>query len=291
MLRVLIVINFFFFRRSWGLQVKNISEWGGQHQRFNVGEVRILFKKNHLNKVLNALVIIFFFQSSFKEGKKKHIEAPHIIFSEKDNISVSQMIIMEPDISPTLCLFNSLITQLGKALIKAASLQLFPKSSWIYPMLNDIRAQQCPFHACYLLTMTPTRKFPQRSSEIWQSPAAIIDWQRILVVPRTEMKCKCLFLAVPSLFQNVQKGFCFNFENYFQQIPFPISSQAFPEVVFVLSKVFLFHPKSGALTFWNQWNKKMQCVVHGNCYDCQTCSYFLICREDDCYCWENQNIC
>lgn len=62
---------------------------------------------------------------------------------------------MEADVSSTLCLFNSLITQMGRELIKAASLQLFPKSSWIYPMLNDIRTWQCPFHACYLLTMTP----------------------------------------------------------------------------------------------------------------------------------------
>lgn len=109
-----------------------------------------------------------------------------------------------------------------------------------------------------------TRKFPQWNSEIWQSPEAITDWERILVVPRTEMRCKCLFLALPSLFQNIQQGTCFDFEHYFQEIPFPIPKQAFPEVVFVLSKVFLFHPKSGVLTFWNQGNKKMQDEVYGS---------------------------
>lgn len=69
----------------------------------------------------------------------------------------------------------------------------------------------------------------------------LIDWQRILVVPRTEMKCKCLFLALPSLFQNIQQGICFDFEHYFQQTPFPIPKKAFPEVVFILSKVFYFY--------------------------------------------------
>lgn len=72
-------------------------------------------------------------------------------------------------------------------------------------------------------------------------------------------------MSLPHSFRIYKSGLVLILSTTFKTYPFPIPKQAFPEVLFVLSKVFLFHPESGVLTFCNQGNKKMQVAAHGSC--------------------------
>lgn len=110
-----------------------------------------------------------------------------------------------------------------------------------------------------------------------------------------EMQMSTLFGSSITLFQNIQQGICFDFEHYFQQMPFSHPQESLQwNSNCSLKGIFISPQKNGILTFWSQEGIKKKKKATRSKYKLfvlivSVLHTFLICREDDFYCWQNQN--